>query len=50
MGWKPVDGLEISFAGQDLLRYSHRENTANSMEYGSLIQQRYYVQATYQYK
>ncbi len=50
LGWKPVDGLEISMAGQDMLRYSHQENTNNSMAYASLIQQRYYLQATYWYK
>jgi iron complex outermembrane receptor protein len=49
LGWKPVDGLEISIVGQDMLRYSHEENTGNSMAYSSLIQQRYYMQATYTY-
>jgi len=50
LGWKPTDGLEISMVGQDMLRYSHQENTNNSIAYSSLIQQRYYLQATYWYK
>jgi len=49
LGLKPVDDLEISIVGQDLLRNSHRENANNSMELSSLIQQRYYIQATYTY-
>jgi len=49
LGWKPLQGLEVSVVGQDMLRYSHRENSNNSMEYASMIQQRYYVQATYKY-
>lgn len=47
LGWKPVENLEISLAGQDLLRYSHRENTDNSMEYSTMIQQRWYLSLTY---
>ena len=49
-GWKPSDELEISFVGQDLMNLKHRENEDNSMQYSSLIQQRWYVQATYLYK
>ena len=47
IGWKPTENLEFSLAGQDLLRYSHRENTDNSMEYSTMIQQRYYLSMTY---
>ena len=49
-GWEPIDGLEISAVGQDLLRYSHRENTDNSLEYSTMIQQGYYILMTYHYK
>ena len=49
IGWKPVDALEISAVGQDLFKYQHQENTNNSMEYSSMIQQRYYLMATYTY-
>ena len=49
-GWKPSDELEISFVGQDLMNLKHRENEDNSMQYSSLIQQRWYVQTTYLYK
>lgn len=49
LGWKPVQGLEFSLGGRDMLRYSHMENPGNSMEYQSLIQQRYYIQATFSY-
>lgn len=47
MGWKPTENIEISLAGRDILRYSHRENTDNSMEYSTMIQQQYYLSLTY---
>jgi len=49
LGWKPLKDLEISVAGQDMLRASHFENTNNSMAWASMIQQRYYGMVTYTY-
>jgi len=46
LAWKPVDELEISMVGEDMLRYSHQKNTNNSIAYASLIQQRYDLQST----
>jgi len=47
--WKPDDNLEISIVGQDLMNLKHQEQENNSMQYASMIQQRWYVQATYSY-
>ncbi|OIO71259.1 MAG: TonB-dependent receptor [Zetaproteobacteria bacterium CG1_02_53_45] len=49
VGWKPSEAMEISFVGQDLIKLNHQENGNNSMQYASLIQQRWYAQATYSY-
>ncbi|GAV21076.1 outer membrane receptor for ferrienterochelin and colicins [Mariprofundus micogutta] len=49
VAYKPVEELEISFVGQDLMNLKHRENEDNSMQYSSLVQQRWYAQATYSY-
>jgi len=46
---KPIEGLEISIVGQDLMNLKHLENENNSMQYATLQQQRWYIQATYLY-
>ncbi|PIS20180.1 MAG: TonB-dependent receptor [Zetaproteobacteria bacterium CG12_big_fil_rev_8_21_14_0_65_55_1124] len=49
LGWRPVENLEISLVGQDMLQASYQSNTDSIIGYASSIQQRYYLSATYTY-
>jgi len=49
LAWRPVKSLEISLVGQDMLQGSYQSNINSVMGYATLIQQRYYAQATYTY-
>ncbi len=49
VAWKPIKDLEISLVGQDMLQASYKSNNDSVMGYESRIQQRYYMQAVYNY-
>lgn len=49
VAWKPIKELEISLVGQDMLKASYKSNTDSVMGYGAKIQQRYYMQALYNF-
>lgn len=49
VAWKPIKELEISLVGQDILKASYKSNIDSIMGYESKIQQRYYMQAVYNF-
>ena len=49
VAWKPIKELEISLVGQDMLKASYKSNIDSIMGYESKIQQRYYMQAVYNF-
>ena len=49
VGWKPVEELEISVVGQDMMKASYKSNTDSIMGYASRIQQRYYMMGVYHF-
>jgi len=49
VAWKPIKELEISLVGQDMLKASYKSNIDSIMGYESKIQQRYYMQAIYNF-
>ncbi|WP_018294169.1 TonB-dependent receptor plug domain-containing protein [Mariprofundus ferrooxydans] len=49
LAWKPVEYLEVSLVGQDMLQASYQSNTDSIVGYAARIPQRYYAQVTYTY-
>ncbi len=50
IGWKPVDGVELSLVGKNLLQATHKEDLESTLEASTLQQQSYLFKATYRYK
>lgn len=42
LAWRPVEGVELSLVGQDLLKWKHNEDIDNILEYATYSQQAVY--------
>jgi iron complex outermembrane receptor protein len=49
VAWKPLQGLELSLVGKNLLQASHKEEKGNRLELSSLTQQSFLLKAVYQF-
>jgi len=49
INWQATEKLDITVAGQNLLKAAHREDIDSALEFSSLIQRSFYVKADYHF-
>lgn len=49
INWQATEQLDITVAGQNLLKATHREDIDSALEFSSLVQQSFYVKADYHF-